>query len=126
MLFLTGKQLAAFIELLHKEFNIDMNSVHLIGHSLGAHCAGFASKNLKSNHNLTIGRITGLDPAGPSFTVSNPNNRLDKSDANFVEVLHTNMAYHPIFGLGNVLKLGHFDLYLNGGHRYTSSKINCN
>lgn len=37
--------------------------------------------------NQTVGRITGLDPAGPSFSSQNENFRLDASDAQFVDVI---------------------------------------
>uniref|UniRef100_A0A8C6T2Y4 Lipase, member Ib n=1 Tax=Neogobius melanostomus TaxID=47308 RepID=A0A8C6T2Y4_9GOBI len=56
-----------------------------------------------------IGRITGLDPAGPMFTSAGPDERLDPRDAQFVDVLHTDMAF------GLVGAHGHIDFYANGG-----------
>ncbi|MEQ2158209.1 hypothetical protein GOODEAATRI_009878, partial [Goodea atripinnis] len=82
------------------EEGASLSSIHLIGVSLGAHLAGFVGANL----NGTIGRITGLDPAGPMFTSATPEERLDPSDAMFVDVLHTDMNSH-----------GHIDFYANGG-----------
>uniref|UniRef100_A0A674D1U0 Lipase member H-like n=1 Tax=Salmo trutta TaxID=8032 RepID=A0A674D1U0_SALTR len=83
-----------------------LSSVHLIGSSLGAHLAGFVGANLKGK----IGRITGLDPAGPMFTGRTPEERLDPSDAMFVDVLHTDINS---FGLRG--QHGHIDYYANGG-----------
>ena len=40
-----------------------MDDIHLIGHSLGSHIAGYAGQNLSA----AIGRISGLDPAEPYF-----------------------------------------------------------
>ncbi|XP_071402166.1 LOW QUALITY PROTEIN: lipase member H, partial [Centroberyx affinis] len=89
-----------------QEEGASLSSVHLIGVSLGAHLAGFVGANLKGK----IGRITGLDPAGPMFTGAMPDDRLDPSDAMFVDVLHTDMNS---FGLSGTH--GHIDYYANGG-----------
>ncbi|XP_024910401.1 lipase member H isoform X2 [Cynoglossus semilaevis] len=89
-----------------EEEGASLSSVHLIGVSLGAHLAGFVGANLKGK----IGRITGLDPAGPMFTSATPDQRLDPSDAMFVDVLHTDMNS---FGLSGAH--GHIDFYANGG-----------
>ncbi|KAL2093194.1 hypothetical protein ACEWY4_010506 [Coilia grayii] len=79
---------------------------HLIGVSLGAHISGFVGANLNSS----IGRITALDPAGPEFTGKPPDSRLDPTDAEFVDALHTDMD-----ALGFRKPLGHIDFYPNGG-----------
>ncbi|XP_059183093.1 lipase member H [Centropristis striata] len=97
--------LTGFILTMQEE-GAPLSSVHLIGVSLGAHLAGFVGANLKGK----IGRITGLDPAGPMFTSATPEERLDPSDAMFVDVLHTDM---DSFGLRGAH--GHIDFYANGG-----------
>uniref|UniRef100_A0A3B5RCZ4 Lipase member H-like n=1 Tax=Xiphophorus maculatus TaxID=8083 RepID=A0A3B5RCZ4_XIPMA len=97
--------LTGFIRTMQEE-GASLSSIHLIGVSLGAHLAGFVGANLKG----AIGRITGLDPAGPMFTSANPEERLDPSDAMFVDVLHTDMNS---FGLQGAH--GHIDFYANGG-----------
>ncbi|XP_040005654.1 lipase member H-like isoform X2 [Xiphias gladius] len=97
--------LTAFIEMM-KEHGASLSSIHLIGISLGAHISGFVGANL----NGSIGRITALDPAGPQFTGTPPEDRLDSTDARFVDVLHTD-----IDALGFREPLGHIDFYANGG-----------
>ncbi|XP_074839571.1 lipase member I isoform X2 [Carettochelys insculpta] len=64
-----------------------LDSIYMIGVSLGAHIAGFVGKR----YNGKIGRITGLDPAGPLFSGKPPNERLDYTDAQFVDVIHTDI-----------------------------------
>lgn len=75
--------------------------IYIVGHSLGAHIAGFLGQDLGGK----VGRITGLDPAGPSFDKMSKDYRLDISDALLVDVLHTNggqMHYINAFGNGAV------------------------
>jgi hypothetical protein len=60
------------------------SAVQLIGHSLGAHIAG----NVGKFFNGTIGRITGLDPAGPLFQTTSED-ALSSDNALFVDSIHT-------------------------------------
>lgn len=97
--------LTAFIKMM-QEHGASLSSIHMIGVSLGAHISGFVGANL----NRSIGRITALDPAGPQFIGTPPEDRLDHTDAQFVDVLHTD-----IDALGFREPLGHIDFYANGG-----------
>ncbi|CAF2743646.1 unnamed protein product [Lepeophtheirus salmonis] len=58
---------------------------------------------------------TRLDPAGPSFREHNTSFRLDKSDADFVDVIHTNGVYFTKGGIGLLEVSGHVDFYPFGG-----------
>jgi len=84
--------------------------MHLIGHSLGAHISSYVGRGLPN-----LGRISGLDPAGPDFYDSLVPDRLDSSDALFVDVLHTDGAPNLVSGFGHLKPLGHVDFYPNGG-----------
>lgn len=89
-----------------QENGASLSSIHMVGISLGAHISGFVGANLGGK----IGRITALDPAGPQFTGTPAEKRLDPSDAQFVDVLHTD-----IDSLGFRAPVGHIDFYANGG-----------
>ena len=78
--------------------------LHLVGHSLGAQLAGLAGKQLPG-----LARISGLDPARPVFDRKPTEQRLHKTDAEFVDVIHTSFA----FGLQSAL--GDVDFYPAGG-----------
>ncbi|XP_056267543.1 lipase member H isoform X2 [Pseudoliparis swirei] len=97
--------LTAFVKKM-QEHGAPLSSIHMIGVSLGAHMSGLVGAKL----NGSLGRITALDPAGPQFTGTPPGDRLDPTDAQFVDVLHTD-----IDGLGFREPLGHIDFYANGG-----------
>lgn len=107
----------------------DARLFHLIGHSLGAHISGFIGYAL----NGTVGRITGLDPAGPCFTsmrgpeeapsaaengylASGSKRRLSAASAKLVVAMHTDCS---LFGLNE--NCGHYDIFVNGG----SSQAGC-
>lgn len=96
-----GEKIAKFIT----DSRITTSRVHCIGHSLGAHVCGFAGKNLR------IGRISGMDPAGPLFKGQISSSRLDYTDADFVDVIHTDSE------LGIQDPIGHLNFYPNGGKR---------
>ncbi|XP_035211608.1 pancreatic triacylglycerol lipase-like isoform X2 [Stegodyphus dumicola] len=94
-------------------YAIPLSSMHLIGHSLGAHVAGYAGERL----NKRLGRITGLDPAEPYFQYTMEEVRLDPTDAQFVDVIHTDGGSIITGGLGMIQDCGHVDFYPNGGKR---------
>ncbi|XP_048763218.1 inactive pancreatic lipase-related protein 1-like isoform X2 [Ostrea edulis] len=106
-----GEEIAALITSLNRMFGTTNSKYHLIGHSLGAHIAGYAGSRLPE-----LGRITGLDPAQPNFANFDIQIRLDQSDAVFVDAIHTDGSdYDTISGYGMMLPVGHMDFYPNGG-----------
>ncbi|XP_049871169.1 lipase member H-like [Pectinophora gossypiella] len=88
---------------------ISPTKMHLIGHSIGAHIAGNVGQNVKEM-NRVVDAITGLDPALPLYKFSLENQRLDSSDARYVEVIHSSTN-----SWGYRVPLGHVDFYPNGG-----------
>ena len=57
-----------------------------------------------------------MDPAGPVFEKSYPDFRLDLSDANYVDVIHTDMKSLPIYSIGINQVSGHCDYFPSGGY----------
>uniref|UniRef100_A0A6J0VA95 Endothelial lipase n=1 Tax=Pogona vitticeps TaxID=103695 RepID=A0A6J0VA95_9SAUR len=106
-----GKEVAKLLDWLQKKEGFRLQNVHLIGYSLGAHAAGFAGNYVHG----TVGRITGLDPAGPMFEGVEPNSRLSPDDADFVDVLHTYTRETLGISIGIQMPVGHLDIYPNGG-----------
>ncbi|XP_044002221.1 pancreatic lipase-related protein 2 [Aphidius gifuensis] len=84
-----------------------LNNIHVIGFSLGAHVPAYTANVLKP---YKLNRITGLDPAMPLFITVGKDDKLDSSDAKFVDVFHTNA-----FIQGKVEASGTIDFYINGG-----------
>uniref|UniRef100_A0A224XS44 Putative pancreatic lipase-like enzyme n=1 Tax=Panstrongylus lignarius TaxID=156445 RepID=A0A224XS44_9HEMI len=97
--------IAKLVDKLCDEFGIDPDNIHIVGHSLGAHLAGIVG--LKTARKLS--RVTGLDPAGPYFSISNIE-RISPNSAKFVDIIHTGGRFAGFYG-----RLGHVDFYPNGG-----------
>ena len=94
---LVGSHCARFIHHIISEYGVDPDNVEIIGHSLGAHGAGYAGEALQKNHNIVLGKITGLDPAGPYFTGTKPTVRLDPTDAKIVTTVNGFCSTAPSF-----------------------------
>jgi len=86
---------------------MSFSTLTVIGHSLGAHVAGFTGKNTK---NGKIDTIIGLDPALPLYSFDTPTKRLCSTDALYVESLQTNGGE-----LGFLKPIGKGAFYPNGG-----------
>lgn len=89
-------------------------NVHIIGHSLGSHIAGFAAKYIKRATGAQIKRISALDPAGPYFRLPEitRDEKLDKEDAEIVDAIHTDARFLGLDG-----QVGTLDIFANGGSR---------
>ncbi|XP_052774385.1 inactive pancreatic lipase-related protein 1-like [Mya arenaria] len=105
-----GAILQSLISVLQAQFSLKLADLHVIGHSLGAHIAGYVGHRVPG-----IARITGLDPAGPAFTKSDAIVRLDPTDAVYVDAIHSDGAPLQDAGFGTILSMGHKDFYPNGG-----------
>lgn len=102
-----GKALAEGLKELINYETVD--KVHLIGHSLGAHIVGAAGRHFQTLTNLSVPRITGLDPANPCFNEGESLSGICRGDADFVDIIHSNAKV-----LGKRDPLGDVDFYPNG------------
>lgn len=84
----------------------------ILGHSLGSHLSSYIGKSIYAITGKKVGRITALDPAGPGWENKqmNETERLNSNDADFVDVIHTDIFYS-----GYVAPIGHVDFYPNDG-----------
>jgi len=102
-----GPHVARMIDFLVTYGRMNLDDCILIGHSLGAHVAGIAGKNVRTG---TLPKIIGLDPANPLFSYGTPSTRIAVGDARVVETIHTNAGT-----LGFSAPLGDATFYPNGG-----------
>ncbi|XP_076021606.1 inactive pancreatic lipase-related protein 1-like [Genypterus blacodes] len=113
-------QVVFMTKFLMSKYRQKADKFHLIGHSLGAHVAGGVGQKISG-----LARITGLDPIEPYFQDTEPQVHLDKSDATFVDVIHTDASpFNSKLGLGMSKSVGHMDFYPNGGEVMTGCTAN--
>lgn len=98
---------ACVAQLVERILEYGSNDIHVIGFSLGAQLSNYIARNLGS---FLLPRITGLDPAMPLFITAPANDKLDPTDAAYVDVIHTNALVQ-----GKLERCGHADFYMNGG-----------
>ncbi|XP_058980678.1 pancreatic lipase-related protein 2 [Musca domestica] len=98
---------ACVAQLVQRIMDMGSKDIHVIGFSLGGHLTNYIASSLDS---FLLPRITALDPAMPLFVSSSKENKLDPSDAEYVDVIHTNAMIQ-----GKLERCGHADFYINGG-----------
>ncbi|XP_017006834.2 phospholipase A1 VesT1.02 [Drosophila takahashii] len=104
-----GTKVGEMIEYLHDHHGMSLESLEVIGHSLGSHVAGYAGKQVG---NQRIHTIVGLDPAMPLFSYDKPDKRLSTEDAFYVESIQTNGGEK-----GFLKPIGKGTFYPNGGRK---------
>ncbi|KAM7350118.1 vitellogenin-1-like [Cochliomyia hominivorax] len=102
-----GRQLALALQKLIDK--VPAENIHLIGHSLGSHIVGYAGRYFIKYTGLNLTRITALDPANPCFNEGESLSGIQRGDADFIDVIHTNPG---VFGKAN--PVGDADFYAGG------------
>jgi len=127
---IVGFRVADFLNFLGVNAGISAANVWIIGHSVGAHIAGYAGQVMQSTYSGNLSHITGLDPAGPlilyglSLTQDVPSQqRLAPSNAVWVDAIHTGRGLTGFLGLplqgtgfGTLgTNVGNTDIFVNSG-----------
>ncbi|XP_034665228.1 phospholipase A1 VesT1.02-like isoform X3 [Drosophila subobscura] len=102
-----GSKVGEMIKYLNEHHGMSLDSLEVIGHSLGAQVSGYAGKTVGKGR---IHSIVGLDPALPLFSYDKPDKRLSSDDAHYVESIQTNGGK-----LGFLKPIGKGAFYPNGG-----------
>ncbi|XP_065216531.1 lipase member H-A-like isoform X1 [Planococcus citri] len=82
-------------------------NIHLIGFSAGGEAVGLAGKTI----NPRVGRISAFDPEGSCFNFAPSTQRISKTDADFVQIVHCSVGIRalPPYIMGDVTFI------MNGG-----------
>nr|XP_044251606.1 secreted protein CSS1 [Drosophila takahashii] len=102
-----GKKVAALVDFLVETYGMRLDTLEVVGFSLGAHVAGHTAKQVTTGK---VGKVVGLDPASPLLSYSKTEKRLSSDDAVYVESIQTNGAI-----LGFSQPIGKAAFYMNGG-----------
>lgn len=97
------------VDIYYNDYGANLSSIELIGHSLGAHIAGFAGNYIQSTLNQSVGKIVGLDPAGPLYQFQEEDERLSPDDADLVVAIHSDAG-----AFGYVGSCADIDFFPNG------------
>ncbi|XP_019881259.2 lipase member H isoform X2 [Aethina tumida] len=100
-----GQHTADFIDYLVTK-GLKLDDLVVSGMSLGGQTTGIVGSSIKSGK---LPKIIAYDPAGLLFNAKPLSHRLDASDADFVEVIH---SHSILFGYPD--KCGHVDFWING------------
>lgn len=104
-----GAVLAQLVQMISRQYPaVSPRDITIVGHSLGAHIAGFAGKNLVGD--MRLGAVVALDAALPLFSFDLPAERVSDADAIYVESIHTNAGL-----LGFDRPIGDSNFYPNFG-----------
>ncbi|XP_016964764.1 lipase member H-A [Drosophila biarmipes] len=100
------ESVVSLVVLLNSNFDVPLDRILVVGFAEGAHLAGGVAAKVQQDLGDQLPRITALDPS-PGQDLEH---QLSPTDAQFVEVVHTNAG-----GEGTWEQLGHVDYYPNGG-----------
>ena len=103
------------IKILFNQLGQVPEQIHANGHSLGAHLVGRLGRRVANKFGRKIARLTGLDPAKPYFDLMGIENRIQSTDADLVDIIHTNAGYLHEGAVAFRDPLGQADFYPNGG-----------
>ncbi|XP_053949624.1 vitellogenin-1-like [Anastrepha ludens] len=88
---------------------VPLENIHLMGHSLGAQIMSEAARYYKRLTGKGIPRVTGFDPAGPCFNYGQKLTTLAASDADYVDIIHSNPGI-----AGQISPTGDADFFVGG------------
>lgn len=119
---MAGALISFFLQNIVNQTNhtIGPDNITLIGFSMGAQVMGFAGRHYHNYTQKKLKRIAGLDPAG--WLYENTRATLNRNDAQYVDVIHTNAGSIKNFRIGLNQSVGHVDFYPNGGTVQTGCK----